>query len=198
MFVVESISTGNGVEPKVDCKPASLEWAQSYRQRIEEYVNCYRDCGEIFEDADKLIAALRENIDLIGERPTSLMHEDFQTDNMMISPDGELYAIDFQMCGHVDPYLAMMSVGYTARSSVAFAMGQIDGYFGDEIPDGYWKLDAFYTLTQMFHAYAVGIDLGGKEAEEVRHMFDGIAERLDFDNASTPDWYVKNKKRWGV
>lgn len=183
---------------KIDRKPASLEWVRFYGKRIEEYIELYRGCGETFEDANKLIAYLRQNADRIGKRPTSLMHEDFQTDNMIISPDGELYAIDFQMCGHVDPYLAMMSVGYTARSSVAFAMGQMNGYFGDEVPGEYWKLDAFYTLTQLFHAFSVGIGLGGEEAEEVRHMFDGVAERLDFDKASAPVWYAKNKNRWGV
>lgn len=182
---------------KVGRKPASLDWVEFYRQRIEEYIELYRGCGETFEDAEKLIAYLRENVDRIGERPTSLMHEDFQTDNMIISPRGELYAIDFQMCGFVDPYLAMMSVGYTARSSAAFAMGQMDGYFGDKMPDEYWKLDAFYTLTQVFYAYTVGVQLGGEEAEEVRKIFDGVSERLDFDKASAPDWYIKNKNRWG-
>ncbi|WP_113631998.1 phosphotransferase [Pectobacterium peruviense] len=181
---------------KIDHKPASPEWAQLYGERIEKYIERYLNCQETIEDADKLIVYLRENINRIGERPTSLMHEDFQTDNMVISPEGELYAIDFQMCGSVDPYLAMMSVDFTARSSVAFAVGQINGYFGEEVPDEFWKLDAFYRLTEMLYAYPIGIGLGGEAAEEMRQIFDGVVKHLDFDKPSAPDWYVENKKRW--
>ncbi|MXV44650.1 phosphotransferase [Saccharibacter sp. 17.LH.SD] len=180
----------------VDRAPASNTWCLTYKKKIEAYVKAYQNCSVSFEESDRLISYLRENVSRIGERPTSLMHEDFQTDNMMISPNGELYAVDFQMCGHIDPYLAMMSVGYTARSSVAFAMGQMDGYFGNEVPGSYWKLVAFYELAQVFHAYPVGIGLGGDEADEVRHIFDGVAERLDFDKASIPDWYADNRARF--
>ena len=110
----------------IDYKPASEEWAKSYRERVERYIELYRNCGYTFEGDDLIVSYLQTHLSCIGERPTALMHMDFQTDNMVISPDGELYTIDFQMCGIADPYLVLTGAGVSAMYSVPFAMGQYD------------------------------------------------------------------------
>lgn len=92
-----------------------------------------------------------------GERPTALMHEDFQTDNMVISSDGDLYTIDFQMCGVADPYLVMTGAGVSAMYSIPFAMGQIDGYFGKTVPEDFWEKYTYYMLTEMLYTFTVGV-----------------------------------------
>ena len=104
----------------IDYKPASWEWAKSYQERVERYIGLYHKCGYRFEGDELVISYLQTQLHCIGERPTALMHEDFQTDNMIISPDGELYTIDFQMCGVADPYLVMTGAGVSAidRKSV--------------------------------------------------------------------------------
>ena len=89
----------------IDYKPPSQEWFQTYQGRVAHYIELYRRCGYTFDGDDVIISFLRTQRHCIGERPTALMHEDFQTDNMVISPDGELYMIDFQMCGETDHIL---------------------------------------------------------------------------------------------
>ena len=89
----------------IDYKLPSQEWSQTYQGRVAHYIELYRRCGYTFDGDDVIISFLRTQRHCIGERPTALMHEDFQTDNMVISSDGELYMIDFQMCGETDPYL---------------------------------------------------------------------------------------------
>ena len=48
-------------------------------------------------------------------------------------------SIDFQMCGVVDPYLVLTGAGVSAMYSVPFAKGQIDEYFGKDVPDDFWE-----------------------------------------------------------
>jgi len=173
---------------KVDYKPASWEWAENYKKCVEHYIELYHKCGYTF-DGDKLIISyLLNGLSCIGERPTALMHQDFQTDNMVISSDGELYIIDFQMCGVTDPYLVMTGVGVSAMFSIPFAMGQIDGYFGDTVPNDFWEKYNYYMLAEMLYAFTVGVNID-EEREETLHMFDDEVERIKCNGTLAPTWY---------
>lgn len=175
----------------IDYKPASEEWAKSYRERVERYIELYRNCAYTFEDDELIVSYLQTHLSCIGERPTALMHMDFQTDNMVISPDGELYTIDFQMCGIADPYLVLTGAGVSAMYSVPFAMGQIEGYFGKDVPEDFWKKYNHYMLSEMLYAFTVGVHME-EEREETLHMFDDEIGRIKNNGSLIPVWYQKN------
>ena len=175
----------------IDYKPASEEWAKSYRERVERYIELYRNCGYTFEGDDLIVSYLQTHLSCIGERPTALMHMDFQTDNMVISPDGELYTIDFQMCGVADPYHVLTGAGVSAMYSIPFAMGQIDGYFGKDVPQDFWEKYNHYMLSEMLYAFTVGVHME-EEREETLHMFDDEIGRIKNNGSLIPVWYQKN------
>lgn len=174
----------------IDYKPASLEWTKSYQERAERYIELYRKCGYTFNGDELIISYLQEQKHCIGERPTALMHEDFQTDNMVISPDGELSIIDFQMCGVADPYLVMTGAGVSAMYSIPFAMGQIDGYFSKTVPEDFWEKYSYYMLAEMLYAFTVGVKMD-EEREETLHMFDDEVEGIKHNRSYIPTWYQK-------
>lgn len=175
----------------IDYKSPSLEWAKDYQKRVKRYIALYGKCGYAFENDDVVISYLQTQQHCIGERPTALMHEDFQTDNMVVSPDGSLSIIDFQMCGVADPYLVMTGAGVSAMSSIPFAMGQTDGYFGKSVPEDFWVKYNYYMLAEMLYAFTVGVGME-KEREETLHMFDGAVESIKRGVFHRPAWY-KNK-----
>ncbi len=174
----------------IDHRTASQEWAKSYQERVERYIELYHKCGYKFEGDELIISYLQTQLYCIGERPTALMHGDFQTDNMVISPDGELYIIDFQMCGVADPYLVMTGAGVSARYSIPFAMGQIDGYYGKIVPEDFWGKYTYYMLAEMLYAFTVGVKME-TEREETLHMFDDEVERIKHNGSHIPVWYQK-------
>lgn len=174
----------------IDYKPASLEWAKGYQERVKHSIELYRQCGYTFNGDNVVISYLQTQQYCIGERPTALMHEDFQTDNMIISPDGNLYIIDFQMCGVADPYLVMTGVGVSAMYSIPFAMGQIDGYFGKSVPEDFWGKYNYYMLAEMLYSFTVGVNME-EERKETLHMFDDEVERLKHNDSYSPAWYKK-------
>lgn len=176
----------------IDHKPASLEWAKNYQERVDRYIEMYRHCGHIFQNDERIISYLQTKKNCIGERPTALMHDDFQTDNMVISPEGELYVIDFQMCGVTDPYHAMTGAGVSAMYSIPFAMGQIDGYFGETVPEDFWEKYHYYMLAEMLYAFTVGVKME-EERENTLHMFDDEVNRIKNCDCHVPAWYRKRK-----
>lgn len=175
----------------IDYKSASSEWSNTYRKRVERYIKLYYKCGYTFEDDELVISYLQTQLSCIGERPTALLHQDFQTDNMVISPDGELYIIDFQMCGVVDPYLVLTGAGVSAMYSIPFAIGQMDGYFGKAVPEDFWEKYNYYMLAEMLYAFTVGVNME-EEREETLHMFDDEVERIKNNGSLIPAWYQKN------
>lgn len=174
----------------IQYKPASLEWARHYQERVARYIELYHKCGYSFDGDEVVISTLQTHQRCIGARPTALMHEDFQTDNMVISPDGELYLIDFQMCGVTDPYLVMTGAGVSAMYSVPFAMGQIDGYFGKDVPGDFWEKYAYYMLAEMLYSFTVGVKME-EEREETLHMFDDEVKRIKAHAYPVPAWYLQ-------
>ncbi|MCM1043591.1 MAG: aminoglycoside phosphotransferase family protein [Corallococcus sp.] len=173
---------------KVDYKPVSVEWSKIYRQRVLHYIELYRKCGYIFENDELIFSFLRTGLRCIGERPTALMHCDFQKDNMIISPDGELYIIDFQMCDVADPYLVLTGAGVSAMYSIPFAMGQIDGYFGKTVPIDFWEKYNYYMIAEMLYAFTVGVHID-EEREASLHMFDNEIDRIIRNETFIPSWY---------
>lgn len=174
----------------IDFKPASLEWSKSYQERVGHYIELYRKCGYTFEGDELIISYLQTQHQCIGARPTALMHTDFQTDNMVISSDGELYTIDFQMCGITDPYLVLTGAGVSAMYSIPFAMGQIEGYFGKVVPEDFWEKYAYYMLAEMLYSFTVGVSMEEKR-EETLHMFDDEITRIKENASHIPAWYQK-------
>lgn len=172
----------------IDYKPASDEWARSYAERVESYIELYRSCGYTFDGDELIISYLRTGLVSIGKRPTALMHMDFQTDNMVISPDGELYTIDFQMCGVADPYLVLTGAGVSAMYSIPFAMGQVEEYFGKDIPEDFWAKYNHYMISEMLYAFTIGVNME-EEREETLHMFDEEVERIKHNGSHIPAWY---------
>lgn len=172
----------------IDFKPASLEWSKSYQERVDHYIELYRKCGYTFEGDELIISYLQTQRQCIGERPTALMHMDFQTDNMVISSDRELYTIDFQMCGIADPYLVLTGSGVSAMYSVPFTIGQIEGYFGKVVPEDFWEKYNYYMVAEMLYAFTVGVGMKA-EREETLHMFDNEVERIKRNSFHVPAWY---------
>lgn len=179
---------------QIDRKPASMEWSNSYKDRVENYIRLYRECGYTFEGDELIISYLQTEHHCIGERPTALMHMDFQTDNMIIAPDGELYIIDFQMCGEADPYHILTGAGVSAMYSIPFAMGELEGYFGEKVPEEFWGKYNYYMLAEMLYAFTVGVKMES-ERDETLHMFDDEVERIKNHFYDIPDWYKKHRRR---
>lgn len=174
----------------VNHKPPSMGWLALYKQRVEHYIELYKNCGVTFPDDGIILDYLQTHDTCIGERPTALMHEDFQTDNMVISPDGELSIIDFQMCGETDPYLVMTGAGVSAEFSPAFAMGQMDEYFVGPVPDDFWDKYNYYMVAEMLYAFTVAVTIE-EEKEAAFHMFEGEVLRIKNDELRIPKWYRK-------
>lgn len=113
---------------------------------------------------------------------------------MIISPNKELYAIDFQGSGVVDPYYALTGVMVTAEVSTQFSIGQLHGYFGGNVPDDFQELNAYYMAAESIHAFAVAAALGQEEIDYSNEMSKAALGWFDNFNNLIPSWYEQVKE----
>lgn len=169
--------------------PAYWDWATIYSNRVAGYLRDYEACGQRLLGDHHLFALIEEHADCLKGRPMHLIHADFQTDNMVISPTGELYAIDFQGSGLVDPYYALTGVMVSAETSPAFALGQLQSYFGDEVPEAFWRLNSYYLAAEILHAFTVAVGLGQEEIDYSHEMMAKTLVWFDHFETLIPSWY---------
>ncbi|MEY8462903.1 aminoglycoside phosphotransferase family protein [Streptococcus merionis] len=172
--------------------PASSEWAKKYGKQVEKYIKNYEQCGYQLFGEEKFISFLEKNSSCLDNRPMSLLHADFQSDNMVISPDNKLYAIDFQGSGLVDPYLALGGVMVTAEVSPLFSSGQLHSYFGGDVPADFWQMNAYYLVSEMINAFSVAVTMGQEEIEYSQEMAKITLEWFDNFNHLVPNWYIED------
>lgn len=164
-------------------------WAEEYGTRAEGYIDTYLHCCERMIADDLMIHFVRQHKSCLLNRPRALLHADFQTDNMVISRDGKLLIIDFQGSGLVDPYYALAGVMVSAENSPAFSCGQLHSYFGGEVPDDFWELNAFYLAAECINAFSVAVKLGQEEIDYSNEMMKTTLGWFNNMNCLIPSWY---------
>lgn len=175
---------------EVESYPPTSDWAKIYSKKVEKYIEEYKNCRETLVGEEMLFAFLDKHISCLENRPMCLLHADFQSDNMVISPNNELYAIDFQGSGVVDPYYALTGVMVTAEVSTQFSIGQLHSYFNGKVPDDFWELNTFYLVAECINAFTVAVTLGKEEVEYSNKMMKTTLKWLDNFNNFIPSWYV--------
>ncbi len=173
----------------VESYPPSSDWANIYSERLSKYIEAYKTCGVTLIGEDLLFSFLEQHSSCLDNRPMCLLHADFQSDNMVITPENKLYAIDFQGSGIVDPYYALTGVMVTAEVSPQFSIGQLHSYFGGQVPEDFWELNAFYMVAESINAFAVAVALGQKEVDYSNEMIKVMLEWVDNFNNLIPSWY---------
>ena len=119
------------------------EWYDRYFQVIERRLQSYRREGIPFEGSDNILAYIDTQKELLKARPMCGHHGDYHTGNLLIHDKKvwviDWHTIDFDNIG--DPWYEFNRI---ATEHPAFAGGQIDGYFENQVPEEFWKLFALY------------------------------------------------------
>lgn len=174
---------------KLETYPPSADWGIFFGNKIKNYIEAYKNCGKSFKGYDEIINFINANSHYMNNRPRCFLHEDFQSDNMVISPNKELYIIDFQQCGIVDPYYALMSAMVTGEVSTTFTTGQIKTYFNNNIPEDFWILNASYMAAEGINVFNVACTLGKEELNYSYKMINYTLEWFNNMKNVVPNWY---------
>jgi serine/threonine-protein kinase len=146
-------------------------WGIRCRRNVQKTIQSYNDKPGKSQSGDLLVRYLQDNQELLDNRPTTFIKGDWNSGNLMITPDGRIWLIDRgEYSG--DPWKEFWECGDAAY----FNTGQIKGYFEGEPQAEYFPLLSYYIALGTLGWYP-------HEAKIVLNWFDDMRNPV-------PTWYL--------
>lgn len=178
----------HGIPAPVDQEP----WESFFNRKVDRKIKQYQDCGVTMEGDEQLISYIEANRHYLSERPQCFQHGDYHVGNMIISPEGELWIIDFNRWDYGDPWEEFNRIVWSAKVSPHFATGQIHGYFHGNPPDEFFTLLALYIGNNALSSIPWAIPLGEKEVAVMQQQARDVLTWFDGMRNPVPAWYLSD------
>jgi len=177
---------------KIHSIPAPLnqqDWEKRFNNKIQNKFIKYAECGIKFDHDSKFINFINENRSYLANRPQVLHHDDFHTGNLIISQENILGVIDFNRIDYGDPWEEFNRCVFSWRVSVPFTIGQIHGYFDNDVPDLFFRLMALYVATNSVGSIHWAIEYGKNEIETMLTIAENVFQWYNGFETYIPLWY---------
>jgi len=166
-----------------------VPWGERFRKKALRKIEMYRNCPVKFDGADEIIRYVEENLGLLDGRPQVFQHGDYHIGNMMVS-GGKIVVIDFDRFDYGDPWEEFNRIVWCAQAAPAFAKGIVDGYFGGDVPEDFWKLLKLYIGSNMLSSVPWAIPFGQKEIDVMLNQAADVLNWYDGMKNNVPSWYM--------
>jgi len=165
-------------------------WDTRIMRKIEMKISQYKNCGYAVPNDRKIMQFINDNLHHLRNRPQTLQHGDFHPGNFIITPRKTLGIVDFNRTDFGDPWEEFVRVtAFSKNISIPFAIGQIDGYFNNRIPELFFKLMALYSAIDAHFGIIWAIPFGQSEIEQSLARSKAILEDYRGFETYIPVWY---------
>lgn len=178
----------HSIPAPVDQEP----WESFFYRKVDRKIKQYQDCGVTMEGDEQIIAYIEANRHYLSERPQCFQHGDYHVGNMIISPEGGLWIIDFNRWDYGDPWEEFNRIVWSAKVSPHFATGQIHGYFHGNPPDEFFTLLALYIGNNALSSIPWAIPLGEAEVAVMQQQARDVLTWFDGMRNPVPAWYLSD------
>ena len=181
--ILKNIHTVNAPEKQPD-------WEARMTTKIEMKRSQYHNCGFSVPN-DKIMGRfIQSSLKYLRNRNQTLQHGDFHPGNLVLTPLGRLGVIDFNRMDYGDPWEEFVRVTtFTKGISIPFARGQIEGYFGGQPPELFFRLLALYSAIDAHFGIVWAIPFGHPEIDNSLARSKSVFEDYHGFDAFIPEWY---------
>ena len=149
-------------------------WETRCKRKVEKIIKKYYERTEQYPECEVIIKYLRDNMDLLNGRPTTCFKGDWNGENLIVTPAGEIGIID-GLWGQGDPWGEGWEISHDVDEYLQFFIGQFHGYFNGEPPIEYFKMFAFYVAVGYLEWYP-------NDAGRILEWYDNMQNPI-------PSWY---------
>lgn len=120
-------------------------WGIRFRSKVQQVIQCYNDKSSKSEGVSLLVRYLRDNQDLLDDRPQTFTHGDWNAGNLILCSDGQIGIIDLSgENDYGDPWWEFWLIPHDLNATTHFYIGQIKGYFEGDPPVEFFRLLCYY------------------------------------------------------
>lgn len=170
---------------------AEITWGTSYRKNIDMIIDEYYKADIPIRHEHEIIEYVNSNKYLLDSRPQVIRHGDYHVGNLIITPENKIGVIDFDKCNVGDGWEEFGGIVWAARLSEQFAKGQVDGYFGGDVPNTFFRLFALYIGIYALE-HVVRSHRNHKDTRSIETIYANtgfMSEMFDNYNTHIPNWY---------
>lgn len=173
----------------IDAPSDQQDWSERFNKKIDRNISRYLSCGIKVPFEEKIIDYINENRKYLIGRPQSIQHGDYHVGNIFIAPENKLGIIDFNRWDYGDPWEEFNRIVWSVHSSEIFASAQLDGYFGDNIPDIFFRLMALYIASNAIASIPWAIPYGESDVNAMLRNIDEMIEYYSGFETFIPSWF---------
>jgi aminoglycoside phosphotransferase (APT) family kinase protein len=172
---------------------STIQTWEDYRlTKHNRYIQLLNESTITFPEINDILRFINQHIHLLKDRPVRFLHDDFHPSNIIFNNSELAAVIDFDRFEWGDPYHDFHKVAlFTSEVSKPFAIGQIDGYFSNNIPDEFWLYYSLYAAmiipSDIIWSYKTTPHLIESMWKRVYRI---LEEHRNFEQM-IPSWYVK-------
>ena len=115
------------------------------------------------------------------------LHGDYHIENIIVCENNSFGIIDWELARYGDPAEDFVRVFVSAMTSPYYAIGQIEGYFGETPPQDFWDKLFFFSMSELFGLINLNTD---KYRQFTRILLKQLLyEYKNNKNTTTPQFY---------
>lgn len=165
-------------------------WFERYFAVIDERINAFHAEGIAFEGDSNILNYLQQNKSSLINRPQCFQHGDFHEGNLIITPEKEIYVIDWHgmdFDNFGDPWyeLARGDEKYPYYMS-----GLINGYFNGKPPETFWTLYSYYLSCSAITSIVWAKYCAPNELENILKLNNYVLRWFENMQRVIPTWYI--------
>ena len=178
---IHSLNIPQDEIPKTTKIPKKLLQIESYEKSLVR-----------IENDEIALNYVKKNIHKIWSKPPVYQHGDFHPGNLILTPDQKIGVVDFNRWEIGDPYEEFYKLeSFAVSLSIPYAIGQIDAYFDDQVPNDFFEILAIYVAHASLYSIKWAEKFGQKEIDFMKNIC--LNAFLHFNDFKTcvPSWYKK-------
>lgn len=170
--------------------PPATKWAVRCRAKHNRYVALYQQEALRLTGDQAVVSFIEQNIGWIADRPNRLQHDDVHLGNLITDGEHLVGIIDFSNHDVGDPWHDFVKMGlFQVENSIPFAVGQVDGYFEDNVPEQFWNVYSVYLAMACFSSIVWTSRHAPEEMEQMRGRLERVLSDHRRFERTVPDWY---------
>lgn len=174
--------------------PAPFEaapWAVTYGRKLDSKLAAYESSPLKYGKGEVFLELIARERHLVEDRPTVWHHGDFHCGNLMFDAEMGLTVIDFDREDVGDPWYEFNRIIWDVRVGAEFARGLLDGYFGGDVPEEFWRLLRLYLCQNMISSLPWAADFGDAEIRTAMENAERVLAWYGDMKEIVPNWYRK-------
>ncbi|MFJ8071816.1 aminoglycoside phosphotransferase family protein [Peribacillus sp. NPDC096447] len=168
-------------------------WYDRAMEKHYRYLDVYKSCGIKIKNDEKIIDFIEKNKQHIKNRSNHFQHDDYHLENIIVKDKQYAGVIDFNNFDWGDPLHDFVKVALFQRElSVPFSIGQIEGYFDNNVPDDFWLHYSIYVGMVIFSSVVWSLRFAPEQLDEmITRLYVVLEDHKDFEILK-PTWYEPN------